>query len=118
MGKTYAIVLRVPDGDSNNYIGWLNFISDHCEGGNVVRTSAMGDPWLHYENHDFKYRIWGELLPVSSSEVTEQRPAPDETVGGMVYPIDQLALLAPWIGLGVIFLIGSIFLIRRSGMPQ
>ena len=48
-------------------------------------------------------RIVGRLIMV-------QTPA----VGGDVYPVNKVALMAPWIALAVVITAGGIFLIRRS----
>ena len=38
---------------------------------------------------------------------------PSEGVGGEVYPVNKLAVLAPWIALSVTIIVGSIIMVRR-----
>ena len=42
------------------------------------------------------------------------QPEEPIAVGGEVYPVDKVTVVAPWIVLGVVILVGGIFLVRRK----
>jgi len=39
--------------------------------------------------------------------------APEMDVGGEIYPINKVGLIAPWIALGMVIAAGGIYLVRR-----
>lgn len=50
---------------------------------------------------------------VTINGVTYELEPPPPTIGGTVYPPNKLALLAPWIGLGLVLIAGAVIFLRR-----
>jgi len=59
------------------------------------------------DTFDLLFRIYGEgQVPPSEEE-------PPVEVGGEVYPMDKLAILAPWIALAAVIIAGAIVVMRQ-----
>jgi len=111
-GKTYAIVLRAEYGNSSNNISWFNFNYDKCSG-NIVYTTSGGSFWTINTYGDLTYQVWGEPIKEEPSLPSTPSKPPTTTVGGDVFPVNKVSLLAPWIVLAVVTLAGSIVMVRR-----
>ena len=46
------------------------------------------------------------------------QPIPPVEVGGEVYPVDKLNILAPWMALAAVLIIGTAVVVRRRGAPS
>lgn len=51
---------------------------------------------------------------ITALAADECGPPPPRAVGGDVFPVNKMALIAPWIALGAIILAGGVILIRRQ----
>ena len=67
---------------------------------------GSGDEVSDYVTYDDWLTEWCEECPL-------YEPTPPPAVGGEVYPINKVALLAPWITLAAAIIAGGIILIRR-----
>ena len=106
--QKYAIVVRAPSADTNQgtYLVWAGYHDFFGEypGGNVERSSDSGFSWDGKTDHDVEFEVYGE-----------ETPPPAPAVGGEVYPVNKIALVAPWITLTAIIAGGiGILLIRRK----
>ena len=98
-GTKYAIVVRAPSGNLTDYLRWsYDDSAPTYAGGNFEASSDSGTNWTTYADKDFMFEVWGE----STVEV-----------GGEVYPVNKLSVLAPWIVLAVAILGGATIAVRR-----
>ena len=91
----------------------------------VVVVAGTTDPT--YINYDFgKGEVEATMQTVEFGDSTKGRPGlllnelkccqeyvPPSPVGGEAYPINKAPVLAPWIGLAVLFVAGGTILARR-----
>lgn len=98
-GTKYAIVVRAPGGSSANYLRWRCVQpAPTYTGGNLELSTNSGTTWTSKTHIDFMFEVWGE------------RPL---EVGGEVYPVNKLAILAPWILLVAAIIPVATIVIRR-----
>jgi len=106
--KKYAIVVRAPDADALQgfYLVWQGYHDGFgtYPGGNFEKSSDSGLNWVSDTNDDLEFEVYGEETPP---------PAP-AGVGGEVYPVNRIALVAPWITLAAAIIAGGVFLITRK----
>jgi hypothetical protein len=57
--------------------------------------------------------VVGTNAPHTIHALTNPEITPPVEVGGEVYPIDKLSVLAPWIVLAAALIIGAVVLVRR-----
>lgn len=106
-GTKYAIVVRAPSGNLTNYLRWgFDQSSPTYAGGNYEYSGDSGSTWTSNTDRDFMFEVWGEPPPPPPG------PPPVE-VGGEVYPVNKLAVLAPWIALAAVIISGVTIVIRR-----
>ena len=95
----YAIVVRALGGDMSNRVWWrLDQSTPTYDGGNLEHSADSGTSWTAHNDKDFMFEVWGE------------RPV---EVGGEVYPVNKLAVLAPWIALVAVIIPVATIVIRR-----
>ena len=98
-GTKYAIVVRAPDAQLPDNLRWQgDFSSPTYAGGNMEISSDSSGNWTTYTDYDFMFEVWSE--------------GPVE-VGGEVYPVNKLSVLAPWIVLVAAILGGATIVVRR-----
>ena len=87
----------------NTYTGeFWGFVSD--EEFTQVLLQSGGDPYGWAETYELDNMVYA---------VNQPSEPPPPAVGGDVFPVNKMALTAPWIALGVIILAGGVYLIRR-----
>ena len=101
-GTKYAIVVRAPSGNINNHLRWafddpLNLLPTYA-GGNLEGSADSSGNWTTHTDKDFMFEVWGEGAV---------------EVGGEVYPVNKLSVLAPWIVLVAAILGGATIVVRR-----
>ncbi|MFC2014024.1 hypothetical protein ACFLU8_04010 [Chloroflexota bacterium] len=77
--------------------------------------SMAGEWWLvDWMPSRVSVEIVGQTIEVVDTTAPQpaQQPSGD-TVGGDVFPVNKVSLIAPWIALAAVILAGGIFLIRR-----
>lgn len=59
-GTKYAIVCRVPTGDSSNKVTWIRNVGDVYAAGNYEHSSNAGGDWTEATNYDFTFKegVW------------------------------------------------------------
>ena len=99
-GTKYAIVVRAPSGNLTppNVIHWRYDSAGAYDGGNAEGSLNNGATWSTYTDIDMMFEVWGE--------------GPVE-VGGEVYPVNKLSVLAPWIALVAVIIPIATIVIRR-----
>lgn len=55
----YAIILKIPDGDSNNYVDWRLDSTGTYPRGNYVYSTTGGSTWLYYADYDLVFEEYG-----------------------------------------------------------
>jgi len=106
--KKYAIVVRAPSADVNQgfNLTWRGYHDGDgaYSGGNYEKSNDSGLNWVSDINDDLEFEVYGEETPP---------PAP-AGVGGEVYPVNRITLVAPWITLAAAIIAGGVFLISRK----
>jgi hypothetical protein len=102
-GTKYAIVARALGGDDANRVWWrLDESSPTYADGNVEHNADNGVNWTTYADRDFMFEVWDEVA------------APSGSVGGTLYPVNKLAVLAPWFVTALLLALGvAIVVVRR-----
>ncbi len=93
-GERYAIVLSV---STSSCVFWRFGEFDYPSYKYVV----MG--WYTAEE-SYAFRIYGDCA---------QPPSPTPPVGGGAYPVNKLAILAPWLAISIAILVASLIVVRR-----
>ena len=107
-GVKYAIVARTFVGSGIVGIGYHN--PGGYVPGEAFQSFNAGVGWLYPDNEptsDLLFRIYGEgTVPPSEKE-------PPVEVGGDIYPVNKLAVMAPWLALSAVILAGTVMAARR-----
>jgi hypothetical protein len=95
----YAIVVRAPDATLPDNLRWSYDSTGTYAGGDMEDSSDSGTTWeTTLVDLDFMFEVWGEGAV---------------EVGGEVYPVNKLSVLAPWIVLVAAILGGATIVVRR-----
>ena len=96
----------------NNWWGHASGPSGEGAGsGDAVSTNVDYDPWLSME---FQYcEECGGTPPSPPPTPSPPEPTPPGAVGGEAYPVNKVALAAPWLALAALLIPGAVLLIRR-----
>jgi len=118
--QKYVMLLIVISLDGNVYLH-QTCNNQYTEGERILSTD-YGSSWMSLEDEDFRFRLYGcsgdrDSCGEPSTE-PEPSPAPtptqpSKTVGGNVFSVNKIGLIAPWVALGVIIIVGGILLYRR-----
>jgi hypothetical protein len=95
-----------PDGNSGSY---------YTTSSTAIWSGHDGDRYIKYKAY-FTRGSTPVLSDVSINYTGQAPPPPPTSVGGEIYPINKLSLLAPWIGLILVLslaIAGGIFRLRR-----
>jgi len=104
-GTKYAIVARALGGADTDRVWWrLNQTLPAYAGGNLEHDTNNGTNWETHTEMDFMFEVWdGTTTPASS-----------RSVGGTIYPVNELAILAPWLALALLLALGAgVVVVRR-----
>jgi hypothetical protein len=96
-GERYAIVLSV----STSYCVFWRF-------GEFDYPSYKYDTEWQPAEESYAFRIYGDCAQPPSPT-----PSPPPPVGGGAYPVNKLAILAPWLAIGIAILVASLIVVRR-----
>ena len=106
-GVQYAIVVDYPTApppgamQAKGY--WRGAIGDVYTGGDICYSND-GSSWSRHAGFDVHFQTY--VFPGPP-------PPPPVEVGGTVYPVNKLAVLAPWIVLVAALLVGTAVVVRR-----
>jgi hypothetical protein len=97
-GTTYAIVVRATSGNWGNHVWWrVDGSSPTYVGGMYLLSMDSGSSWTSGAAYDLMFEEWGNPM----------------AVGWEPYPVNKLAVMAPWIALLAAVAAGASLLVLR-----